>query len=625
MSIKMFKRDSKVRILPIFALFFALIFKFEYWSASTLKKDTFSILNDGVLRTKIGLYLALIITMNYRATQGEYFVEKKKKMHMFLRSIGFNQLHINLTYISFNFLFDFLVVSIYFNIMRTSCQSDFSILLLLLLTFIAMLANSIFNLVFSQFFSDENISTNLLNIILFGMLGLVAFAVESRNFIIIGYIHPSGMILDFIMNKFYNQKHETNINFISLVIGLQCFGYTVLLLIIQKLNRPGLGSSSGKEKASNDRHNDLPTGSSNNMSLESKLTEDLAQPMVSIKDIKKSFGSNTVLEGVNLDIGKGEILCLLGANGAGKSTLFNIILQEEEPSSGHIIKLQKDKPIAFCPQQDMGWDFITIEEHIAFVRDVQKSQGKWTSINEEYLAKIQDICQLQDHLKVNFKALSGGFKRRLTIAMSLLCNPEMVLMDEPTTALDMEIRHSIMMGIFRLRDELGTTILFTTHHLEDAENFSDRVALLSKGKVILDGTMHQMRERFNTVTLTVRMTEELKQEEAIAYCREEFKGVKMIEDLPSNKIDIQQAYSESSEILITQMKHLEENLGCEVELKQLSLEDFYLMDGDLQNTDFMNTLGKVDMDKCWQRLLECPRNLSPLEAFIQIYRRSKIF
>ena len=100
---------------------------------------------------------------------------------------------------------------------------------------------------------------------------------------------------------------------------------------------------------------------------------------------------------------------------------------------------------------------------------------------------------LEGHWLVQGKNLSGGYKRRLTLAMALLSDSDVILMDEPTTALDMEIRYNIMRGIQKARDDLGTTILYTTHHLEDAENFSDTILIMSKGNIILKGSIDELR------------------------------------------------------------------------------------------------------------------------------------
>lgn len=137
------------------------------------------------------------------------------------------------------------------------------------------------------------------------------------------------------------------------------------------------------------------------------------------------------------------MLCLLGANGAGKSTLFNIILDNIEQDSGEIIKTIKNKRISYCPQHDLGWDHLTIKEHFDLICAFD-SRSRDTN---KLIEKVKGLTMLEGHWNVLGKDLSGGYKRRLTLAMALLSDSDVILMDEPTTALDMEIRYNIMRGI----------------------------------------------------------------------------------------------------------------------------------------------------------------------------------
>ena len=214
-----------------------------------------------------------------------------------------------------------------------------------------------------------------------------------------------------------------------------------------------------------------------------------------VDGITKRFGNNEVLQGVSFKILKGDMVCVLGANGAGKSTLFNIVLDNVAQDKGEVLKTWGDKPISFCPQQDMGWDFLTIKEHLELIQSIQAASNK--TPDKQMIAKIAQISDVISHIHKRFKELSGGYQRRVTIAMALLANSEIVLLDEPTTSLDMESRLKLMQQLFKMREELGTTILFTTHHLEDAETFADKILLLARGSIVLDGSIDDIRSRFN--------------------------------------------------------------------------------------------------------------------------------
>jgi ABC-2 type transport system ATP-binding protein len=338
--------------------------------------------------------------------------------------------------------------------------------------------------------------------------------------------------------------------------------------------------------------------------------------VLSVREVRKAFGANSVLEGVSFDLQRGEMLCLLGANGAGKSTLFNVILENVEQDTGEVLRPFGARRVSFCPQHDLGWDYLTVAEHFDLVLAIQGPDRLPPRLAET----VRDLTLLGGHWHTLAKDLSGGFKRRLTLALALLNDADLVLMDEPTTALDMEVRHHIMRGVSSARDQLGTTVLYTTHHLEDAENFSDSVLILAKGSVLLRGSVDELRRRFNLVTLRL-FGAAAREAEVAAHIRSEGlfdcevsadAGGALLVRLPS----------EGRQRLEKLVDHFERELGLAVDLRQTSLEDVYLMDGEFENYGSLEALGRVDLDDCWRRLTAAERRPGALRAFLLMLRKS---
>jgi ABC-2 type transport system ATP-binding protein len=334
-------------------------------------------------------------------------------------------------------------------------------------------------------------------------------------------------------------------------------------------------------------------------------------------NVGKAFGSNHVLEDVSFDVPKGEILCLLGANGAGKSTLFNIILENIDSDSGEIRKTSKKQKISFCPQHDMGWDHFTVKEHFEFIKAIQ-DEDKWIPNFDQ---KIKELTMLSGHWNVIGERLSGGYKRRLTLALALLNNSDLILMDEPTTALDMEIRHKIMKEISSIREQLGTTIMYTTHHLEDAESFSDNIMIMSRGKIILKGSIETLRKQFNLINVKLYnldsegelVVERLVKNNLSQECEIKREGRCLNIRMPFNM----------SAHLIEHIKQLEQvSTEVIVDMKQTSLEDVYVMDGEFDNYNNMEAVGRVDMDQCWQKLLTAERHMSLFRGLKLMLKKS---
>lgn len=227
-----------------------------------------------------------------------------------------------------------------------------------------------------------------------------------------------------------------------------------------------------------------------------------------VKDLKKSFRDNDVLKGVNFEVQKGDIFALLGSNGAGKTTIVNILstLLKKDGGSADICGFDVAKQagkvrkhISLTGQFAAVDEILTGRENlilIAKLRGIEKAskggkRGDAAKIADELLARFD----LTEAGKKRAGTYSGGMKRRLDIAMSLIGNPSVIFLDEPTTGLDPEGRLEVWKTIKELSHK-GTTIFLTTQYLEEAEQLADRIAILHGGKIITEGTLEELKKMF---------------------------------------------------------------------------------------------------------------------------------
>jgi len=218
---------------------------------------------------------------------------------------------------------------------------------------------------------------------------------------------------------------------------------------------------------------------------------------ITARGIRKSFGEHTVLDDVDLGVDQGTIFALLGPNGAGKTTIVRILSTLLKPDAG-------TATVA-------GFDVAT---HPADVRESISLTGQFTAVDEiltgrenlilmARLRRVKDAGQIADDLLARFQltdaatrrvaTYSGGMRRRLDIAMSLIGNPPVIFLDEPTTGLDPEGRLEVWHSVKELAGK-GTTVLLTTQYLEEAEHLADRIAILHQGRIIANGTLTELKQ-----------------------------------------------------------------------------------------------------------------------------------
>lgn len=245
-------------------------------------------------------------------------------------------------------------------------------------------------------------------------------------------------------------------------------------------------------------------------------------PAIAVSGVRKSFNELHALKGVDLEIRQGEFFGLLGPNGAGKSTLINIIAGLARADAGTVSVLGHDvvanyrqsrRHLGIVPQELVFDPFFS-------VREVLRIQAGYFGLGKEAFGWVDELLDglgLTDKADANMRSLSGGMKRRVLVAQALVHQPQVVVLDEPTAGVDVELRQSLW-GFIRRMHEQGRTIVLTTHYLEEAETLCDRIAILNHGEIIaldskqglLDrGVGRTMLVRVNTVKPLSRLPEQL--------------------------------------------------------------------------------------------------------------------
>ncbi len=228
----------------------------------------------------------------------------------------------------------------------------------------------------------------------------------------------------------------------------------------------------------------------------------MSKSAISVKGLKKSFKNKEVLKGVDFEVQRGEIFALLGSNGAGKTTAVNILSTLIKPDGGEVSICGFDVQ----SQPDHVRQSISLTGQFAALDGMQT--GRENLILIAKLRGVSNPAQVADNLLARFnltdaanrraEKYSGGMKRRLDIAMSLIGKPSIIFLDEPTTGLDPESRIEVWDTIKELAGG-GTTILLTTQYLEEAEKLADRIAILHDGKIITTGTLTELKKMFPPV------------------------------------------------------------------------------------------------------------------------------
>jgi lipooligosaccharide transport system ATP-binding protein len=225
--------------------------------------------------------------------------------------------------------------------------------------------------------------------------------------------------------------------------------------------------------------------------------------LIVVKNLVKQFGDFTAVNGINFSVKQGESFGLLGPNGAGKSSTMRIIGATSQRTSGEVLILGKDPEqagpqirahLGVVPQQDNLDEELTCAENLYIYG---RYFGLPKTAVKNKLDELLEFAQLLDKKNSKVKSLSGGMKRRLTIARALVSDPDILMLDEPTTGLDPQARHILWDRLFRLKEK-GVTLLITTHHMDEAEQLCDRLMVMDKGEIMAEGSPIELIKKYST-------------------------------------------------------------------------------------------------------------------------------
>lgn len=221
--------------------------------------------------------------------------------------------------------------------------------------------------------------------------------------------------------------------------------------------------------------------------------------LVQMKNLVKRYGDNLAVDNVNLEISEGEIFGLLGPNGAGKTTTINMLTGLTRVDGGEINIFGKkvngnreevSKHIGIVPQELAIYEDLTAAENLTFFGKLYGLKGSYL---KEQVDKALEFTGLSDKRKQFPKKFSGGMKRRLNIACAIVHTPKLIIMDEPTVGIDPQSRNHILASVMDLHKQ-GSTIIYTSHYMEEVEELCSRVAIMDQGRVIALGSKEELKE-----------------------------------------------------------------------------------------------------------------------------------
>lgn len=299
----------------------------------------------------------------------------------------------------------------------------------------------------------------------------------------------------------------------------------------------------------------------------------MSESLISARGLTKKFGDLVAVDSIDFDVSKGESFGLLGPNGAGKSTVMRMIGATSQRNSGELTILGKDPEkngpqirahLGVVPQQDNLDMELSVTENLYIY-------GRYFGLPRKFVkGKIDELltfAQLEEKRDSKVQVLSGGMKRRLTIARALVSEPEILMLDEPTTGLDPQARHILWDRLFRLKEQ-GVTLVITTHFMDEAEQLCDRLIVMDKGKIMAEGSPVSLIKDYSTKeVLEVRFGSDRNQEVA-----DKLRSMcERIEELPDRVL----MYTEDGEALLE--KIYASGLHPKTSLvRRSSLEDVFL-------------------------------------------------
>jgi len=223
--------------------------------------------------------------------------------------------------------------------------------------------------------------------------------------------------------------------------------------------------------------------------------------MIKIENLNKNYGEKQVIHNINLEIKKGELCGFIGPNGAGKTTIMKILTCLLKPGSGNVyIKnfsvidspIDVKRHIGYLPENSSLYEDMTINQYLEFFSEIYGMDKK---ISKKRILELLNDLGLNDRADENISSLSNGMKRKVAIIRAILHDPEVLIFDEPTVNLD-PITSSSVRKFMKELQRKGKTIFFSTHNLYEVESICERIVMINKGKIILDGTIDELKDKF---------------------------------------------------------------------------------------------------------------------------------
>jgi len=300
--------------------------------------------------------------------------------------------------------------------------------------------------------------------------------------------------------------------------------------------------------------------------------------IIEAQNLNKSFGDFQAVENLNLKINRGEVFGFLGPNGAGKTTSINMMVGLLHPTSGQVfidgneVQQIEKGTIGICPQELVLWDYLTCRESLMLMGEMYEVPGDKLKIKVD---KLLDGLFLTEKANTVVSQLSGGMKRRLNLALALVHEPEIVVLDEPSEGLDPQSRRVLWNYIRSLRDDDGKTVILTTHLMDEADRLSDRIAIIDHGKLLrLDTPSNLKKETGEGDVIEMKISNPEKNQEIIS-------AVGKLEEVESvlevdGQINIRALDAVSKlPMIMDELEHLRVRV-VDLSVRQNTLEDVFI-------------------------------------------------
>ena len=300
--------------------------------------------------------------------------------------------------------------------------------------------------------------------------------------------------------------------------------------------------------------------------------------MIEAKDLTKKYGDLMAVDGLNIGIKKGEVFGFLGPNGAGKTTSIKMMVGLLRPTSGKVFingtdvqKIEKGT-IGICPQELMLWENLTCKESLDLMADMYEVPKK---IRDQRVKKLLGDLFLVEKADTIVSKLSGGMKRRLNLALSVVHEPEVVVLDEPSEGLDPQSRRVLWNYIRAMRDEEGKTVILTTHIMDEADQLSDRIAIIDHGKLIrLDTPDNLKKEIGEGDVVDLKISDTSRNQELIKELTNDADVISVVE--VNGRINIRALNAVSKLPIMMQTVERLDVQVADISVRQNTLEDVFI-------------------------------------------------